>query len=488
MRWSFAANWAQQGFNAAFTFILAALLGPEAFGIAAIATIFIMFTHILVGQGLALPLIQKDDLTQRHLDSAFWALLVWSVLMAMLAAAMADWWGKLNGDPLVSEILVALCPLLVVQGLYVVPKSRLMRSLNFRSVAFISIVSSVLSGAAGVGFALAGADVWSLVVFQWVAQVANLVLFWAMAWKTPRLAFSFSSLKELLYTGSGAFLSQLGGFAISRGDSVLIGVFFGPIAVGLYRLADRLVQLLVTLLSRSLTSFALPFLSRAQADPERFKRGTRDCLELSSIISIPPLALLAALSPLVVEAIGEEWGMAWIAVLFLSIVGAVQSLTLLSPQLMNAAGRAHLAALISWVSAGFQASCFILVGLVARDEPVFVQIAAISGSKAAIFVLVVLPFHAFMIRLISGVSSLQVLKMLVAPLTCAVFIGSTTYAILLWDPLEALSPILKLIVYGSAGACLTVVSMVAANQKIREEVRFILSTAKSLRFRTRKHS
>lgn len=120
-----------------------------------------MFTHIIVGQGLTLPLIQKDNLTRRHVHSAFWA----------------------------------------------------------------------------------------LVVFQWVAQLANLVLFWAMAWRKPRLAFSLSSLKELLYTGSGAFLSQLGGFAISRADTLLTGVFFGPIAVVLCRLSDRLVQLLVTLLS-----------------------------------------------------------------------------------------------------------------------------------------------------------------------------------------------------------------------------------------------
>lgn len=488
MRWSFAANWAQQGFNAAFTFILAALLGPEAFGIVAIATIFIMFSHIIVSQGLTLPLIQKNNLTQQHMDSAFWALLIWSVLVAMGAAAMAGWWGKLNGDPLVSEILVALCPLLVVQGLYVVPKSRLMRSLNFRSVAFISIVSSVLSGCAGVMFALAGADVWALVIFQWVAQAANLILFWAMAWKTPRLVFSLSCLKELLHTGSGAFLNQLGGFSISRADSLLIGIFFGPVAVGIYRLADRLVQLLVTLLSRSITSFALPYLSRAQADPERFKRGTRECLELSSIISIPSLALLAALSPLIVEAIGNEWSMAWIAVLFLSVVGAVQSLTLLSPQLMNAAGRSHLAALISWVSAGLQASCFIIVGLVSRNEPVFVQIAAISGAKAAIFVFVVLPFHAFMIRLISGVYFLEVLKMLIAPLTCAAFVGTTTYALLLWDPLSAPSPVLRLTVYGAVGAALTLGSMVKISPALREEVRLLLNATKKWKFRTSKHS
>lgn len=475
MRWSYTANWAQQGLNAAFTFLLAALLGPAAFGIAAIATLFVMFTHVLVTQGLNLPLIQHANLTRSHLDSAFWALLAWSIVMALAAAGLSDWWGAVNGDPLVAEILLALCPVVVIQSLYVVPKSQLVRELNFRAIASVTVVSSMLSGTAGVAFALGGAGVWSLVVFQWVAQLTSLAMFWFLAERYPGFSFSFRSLRELLYTGSGGFLTEAGGFAIARADSLLIGVFFGPVAVGLYRLADRLVQLLVTLLSRSLTTFALPFLSRAQGDPERLRRGTADCLELSSIIGIPPLALLATLSPLVVDAIGDEWQMAWIAVVFLCAVGVVQSVTLLSPQLMNAAGRSHLAALISWSSAAIQSVCFVFVGYACRGETVLIQIAAISGAKAAIFVILVLPFHLVMIRLIAGVAAREVLGMLVAPLACALVVAASVWLMRAVDPLEEAGALVKLGVYGVVGSAISLGSVVLANRRVRAEVLGLLA-------------
>ncbi len=55
----------------------------------------------------------------------------------------------------------------------------------------------------------------------------------------PRFRFSSAHARDLLGFSSGVFLSNLGGLLNRRADALLMGIFFGPVAVGLYRLADR---------------------------------------------------------------------------------------------------------------------------------------------------------------------------------------------------------------------------------------------------------
>src|SRR5712691_7787785 len=62
-------------------------------------------------------------------------------------------------------------------------------------------------------------------------------------------------------------------FANSRLDQVLIGIFIGPHALGLYSLAWNLVLQPVTRLNPVLTRVAFPVFSLAQEEPERLKHG-----------------------------------------------------------------------------------------------------------------------------------------------------------------------------------------------------------------------
>ena len=472
--WSFIMNWAQQGTNAAFVFILAAILGPETFGVVAVAAIFVTFIQMLVEQGLSLPLQQRAELSREHQDSAFWALSGWALLLTVIALALAPWWGAMNDASLVADVVLALAPLLLVHAVCVVPRTMLTRSLRFRSLTAATTSSALIGGIAGVVAAVQGAGVWSLVVQQWVSTGLATILTWRYAGYRPRLYLSSARLKELLPVASGSFLNQLAAFANARADAILVGLFFGPLAVGLYRLADRIIQLAMTLLARPLALFALPYLATHQNDPAAFAQGARNCIGISTALVVPVMGVVVAVSPLMTAVIGPEWHLAWIAISLLAVVGAVQSVALFAPQLLNAAGRSHMAAATSWISALMSVVTFVIAGYLARDASTAEQLAAIAGSRAAMSVLLSLPFYLVVVRNASGLRLGELAKELVAP-TCSGVVGMALAAAAMHlDPVGFAPAWVRLLVYGTLGYGAALFVTYRLDARLRAEVESLL--------------
>ena len=79
--------------------MLAAILGPEDFGIVAMALVYLAVVDLLLEQGFLTTIVQREQLDREHLDSAFWVNLVWCLVLAAVSFALAGWWAELNDVP-----------------------------------------------------------------------------------------------------------------------------------------------------------------------------------------------------------------------------------------------------------------------------------------------------------------------------------------------------------------------------------------------------
>ena len=70
--WSAAQSWGNQLVTLAVFIVLARLLSPANFGLVAMAKVFLSFVWIFLDQGLSMAIIQRRDLEQSHLSTAFW--------------------------------------------------------------------------------------------------------------------------------------------------------------------------------------------------------------------------------------------------------------------------------------------------------------------------------------------------------------------------------------------------------------------------------
>src|SRR5206468_296115 len=151
------------------------------------------------------------------------------------------------------------------------------KEMNFKGLAICNNVSVLVSGIVGVSMAFGGFGVWSLVAQQIVRDLVVCVMYWRLSSWRPRFLFSWKHLRDLMNLSVWNFVAQLGLFAESQASSILLGLFFGPVAVGLYRLADRVIGSVLSMTTASIQSVSLPEFSRLQNNPSELRRSILSC-------------------------------------------------------------------------------------------------------------------------------------------------------------------------------------------------------------------
>lgn len=389
--WAVVMTWGQRSIASGFTYVLAAILGPREFGLVALGLAFVELVQVVVEQGISTALIQRERLEDEHLDSAFWLSLAWCLLLAGATVAASGWWARANDAPELQGVIVALSASVVIVGLMIVPLSLLQRQLRFRELAACWNVGALAGGASGLALALVGAGVWAFVVQQVVMDAVALLGMWTVTRWLPRPLFSRRHSRELLGFSVSVFAANLGGFANRRADTLLMGLFFGPAAVGLYRLADRVVELVLELTMRPVGLIALPHFSRFKDDPARLRATVEKCLRLTLVIAVPALLVVAATSEFLLALLGDEWVPAADVLALLCVVGIVKALVLLTGPLLFAVARPFLRAVMLWVLGALSAVTVVAVGLALEDAAPDDQILGMAASRALVFLAAVLP-------------------------------------------------------------------------------------------------
>jgi PST family polysaccharide transporter len=346
--WSYVLTAGRIGSSILVTFLLARLLGPSEFGLVAMATVFITVAQTLIQQGLVSAIVQRDKLTPEHLDGAFVVLVLAGVVIGGLTAAASPLWAMANRAPELTTICVALSPLVLLQGLSVVPEAVLRRELRFRAVAIRTLLASLLSGVVGVGLALGGAGIWALVAQQLVNAAVGLVVLWAVCPWRPSRRPRLSGIRDLLVFSAHSANAGLGLMLSSKADVIFTGLFFGPVATGIYRLAARLPDMLVDVTVRSLQQVALPSLSRLQRDRAALAAHLNQLQHLGALAGLPVLGVLAAIAHPLVTLLGPQWAGTEVPLRLLCLFGAANVYGVLLGPALQAIGQPGKLAAILW--------------------------------------------------------------------------------------------------------------------------------------------
>jgi polysaccharide transporter, PST family len=404
LKWAYTANWGERAFSALFMFILAALLGPRDFGLISIALIYVLFLQMFLDQGLATALIQRKDLEQEHLDAVFWMDLGLSLVLLLVSVVFGRWWAKLNHAPEAAMIISVISISIVVEALSVVQTALLRRQMDFRSLSIRTNASVLLSGVVGIGMALAGFRVWALVAQQLVRDLTALVLLWKLSSWRPRFEFSWKHLKDLLDFSIPNFMAQLANFTDVQASSILLGLLFGPIALGLYRLADRFANCVVVMATSSIQAVSLPEFSRLQDDPAELKKSALSCIRLSSAITLPALAGLAAISGPLMALVGEQWAPASNVLKILCFMSMSIIFAFFTGPLMQALARTREVAILEWSRTAVGVLLLVVAGYLVRGHSVNWQIMAIALARFANGVFIVTPVFLYILTRLCGIS------------------------------------------------------------------------------------
>jgi O-antigen/teichoic acid export membrane protein len=297
------------GLSFASAFVVARLIGPGEFGIAAAA----VAPHIILWVGVnalfADALVQCAAMDEVAAASAFWA----SVAVGLACTVLQAGAGWLVATSLADPRLVAMSGLLALSlplvGAGGVVQGLLTRRRDYRVLAGRAVIGQGFGTAAGIAAALGGAGAWAPVLQQFVTSAAGaLALLLGAGWR-PRSAPRLQPVRALLCIGAPLTASTLVLTARYRLFALLLGGTAGASALGETHMAFRLVDTVRELSSTALWRLMLPMLADHQHD-EAALRATADRLLARSAAAMLPLcgAMALCLPPAVHLLLGPAWG------------------------------------------------------------------------------------------------------------------------------------------------------------------------------------
>jgi teichuronic acid exporter len=343
LSWSFVQEFAQRGLQFGIGVALARLLSPEEFGVVALITVFIVIAQVLVDSGFGSALVQRKDITREDESSVFYFNIALGILLGALLCLAAPAVATFYEIPELSPLLRVLSIILVLNAFAVVQSALMVRRLDFRRQAIISIASTIASGTVGIVMAWRGFGVWSLVAQQIANSATRSGMYWILNTWQPVWTFQWKSLRSLLRFGSGMTASVLLNTAFENLYPLVIGKLFPAAQLGLYNRAQTLQAVASQTLSTAANRVTFPVFSRLQDDPVRLRNGLRRAMRTMVFVQFPMMIGLAAVAePVVLLLLTDKWAGAIPFLQVLCFVGLFHPIHMLNVNILMASGRTDL--------------------------------------------------------------------------------------------------------------------------------------------------
>ena len=295
-------------------FVIARLIGVEAFGAGSVALVIVVLLQIGVNSLVHDALVRTPDLEQADFDVGFTASLILALIFVVLAAAAAPLIADALNTPRIATLILLFLPLLPMAALSETLKAVRRRALDFRTVAHVQIAGSVVGGLLGVLSAFLGAGVWSLVIQYLVSSATIASALLMLAQRVPRFRIAMARLAPMLRFCGPIIASQLLSHATTR--MVLIGVanWHGILAAGQWSMTIRITESLFGGVLQAAYNVGLSHFSLHQTSRSDLAVLVLRTQGLAMIVALPVLAGFAAASePLIVLLLGPAWSpVAWL--------------------------------------------------------------------------------------------------------------------------------------------------------------------------------
>lgn len=350
--WMAFGLWVEQAFNFLVFVVLARLLGAEAFGLLAMAAVFIVLSEFLVRQTISEYLIVSDNLRPAHINAAFWILALFSLVLAGALALVAGPISRAYGAPEVAPVIQALCATIPMVALSSPSVALLRRDLQFRVLSLRAIAGVVAGGVVGLVLAFSGFGVWALVAQRLVMIAVNAVMAWfAVSWR-PSLATDLDAARDVARLGFSVVVLRGAEIARTQLPIAMVGGAMGPVAAGYYSIAWRIIELSTFLMASPVLQAAQPAFAQMVRLGEDAGQFLLKIVRIIGFLAFPAYIGLGLLAlPFLSVLFGAKWVDAAPVLSAMAALGVYLSIEAQHQAFCLAQGRALRISLMTWAEA-----------------------------------------------------------------------------------------------------------------------------------------
>jgi len=239
--WTGSVKWLTQLAAWASTLVVARILSPDDYGLVGMAAVYYGFLILVSEAGMgttviALRELRGTTLAEVHTFAALVGLggFLLSCLVSGLIASFFD-------APALKWVIVVMSVNFILVSLRTVPQAVMQRELQFHRYAILDGVNALVTAAASVTLAFAGARYWSLVI----STVAGGLIATALATFWKPLGFrwpQFHELRGTLKTSREILIGSAAWYISQSADFFVAGKVLGKAALGNYTFAWSRVE------------------------------------------------------------------------------------------------------------------------------------------------------------------------------------------------------------------------------------------------------
>ncbi|ARU56409.1 MAG: lipopolysaccharide biosynthesis protein [Pseudomonadales bacterium] len=288
------------------TMILARLLVPEDFGLIALAMSVYAFIELINAFGFDVVLIQNQNATKDHYNTAWTLKLMFGVLAAIVMVAVAWPLADVYEDPRLVDICYCLAVMFLIDGLVNIGVVDFRKQLDFKTEFLFQVSIKVLTVSLTIYLAYTLKSYWAL-AFGMIANASfQTILSYIMSRFRPR--FSLSKWREIYGFSFWLVLNNFLHYTNIRIKDLIIGKMVGVRYVGLYSVGDEIASLPSTELVAAINRATFPGYSKVSSNLKELRKLYLSVLSSIAMIGVPASIGLALVAPIFVPLIlGEKW-------------------------------------------------------------------------------------------------------------------------------------------------------------------------------------
>lgn len=291
-------------------FAAARLLGPEAVGLVAVATLTMAVVEALTETGLQQAVIQNRKRLDATEAGAMWTLQLARGALIFLALTFSSGLAASFFKAPAAANLVAAAAFIAVLRSAVNPGPTLrLRDRNFRSIAVYEVAASAVDLVTTLALIAAGLGPMAMIAGSAAGEATRLALSWLALREPVRPNLRWRSIAYLTHYGKWIWGNSVLTLLLNQLDKFLVGRYLGVSELGIYQMASRIGQLLIADPALAFGQYLFPTYARLfrQAESEAYARFLR-VLRLCGLCLLAMAALVLAGSGTLIDlALGEAW-------------------------------------------------------------------------------------------------------------------------------------------------------------------------------------
>jgi O-antigen/teichoic acid export membrane protein len=317
------------------------LLSPEDFAIIALSDLAIGVLLVIGQFGLGGALIRVPNITNKKINKSFSVLIFANILLFIVFQLCAPVVANLLAQPKLTTLIQVSSLSFLLVPFITVNKALINRNMKYKQLNLMDIAISLAQILTNLTLAILGYGFWALAIGVLVAQFLRVIGYSFIANSKLRITLSFEGFLPLIKDGSLNFFHSAGWEVNQRIDTLLINLYSGSNALGIYRVVLSLAEKPVVMVGQLIQQIGLSSFSKVSKDKELVGYYVVKSTAILALVLFPVFLGIAAVAPnLVPLFLGDKWVAAIIPLQVICIVQMINALRVIPGSALYASGYA----------------------------------------------------------------------------------------------------------------------------------------------------